>query len=90
MLRGINRQMIEIPHTDSPYFERALLVVRPGVDDAREDTLSAAAKELLQTAGSCSHLRRGRRRQLLARLVLALVSALLGGGVALLVCLWIA
>jgi hypothetical protein len=88
MLKGIHRQIIEIPHTDSPYFERALLVVRPGVDDATADTLTAAARELVHTAGDCSHLRRGRRRQIAARGVSAVFAAL-GGGAAVLLLQWL-
>ena len=30
MIKGVNRQMIEMTHTGSPYFERAFLVVRDG------------------------------------------------------------
>lgn len=33
MIKGVNRQIIEVMDTGNPYFERALLVVRPGYTD---------------------------------------------------------
>ena len=30
MIKGVNRQIIEVMDTGNQYFERALLVVRPG------------------------------------------------------------
>lgn len=68
MIKGVNRQMIEISDTGSPYFERALLVIHPGMDAANEDTLAAAARDMLKSANSCSHLRRNRRRLLAVRI----------------------
>ena len=29
MIKGVNRQMIEVTQTDSPFYERALFVVKP-------------------------------------------------------------
>lgn len=31
MIKGVNRQIIEVMDTGNPYFERALLVVRPAI-----------------------------------------------------------
>lgn len=36
MIKGINRQVIEVTETGNPYFERALLVVRPSYRDDDE------------------------------------------------------
>ena len=33
MIKGVNRQIIEVMDTGNQYFERALLVVRPGYTD---------------------------------------------------------
>ena len=38
MIKGINRQVIEVTETGNAYFERALLVVRPSYRDDDEKT----------------------------------------------------
>jgi hypothetical protein len=83
MIKGVNRQMIEILDTGNPYFERAFLVVQADIADVSTDTLQRQAKDLLKQADGCSHLRRARYKTLLSRVILALVSALLGAGIAL-------
>lgn len=77
MIKGINRQMIEILDTGNPYFERALLVVQAGMD-TDTDILRREAQDVLATADSCSHLRRSRRRFLLSYLLLGVSSAAFG------------
>lgn len=80
MLKGVNHQMIEVSRPDDPYFEKALLVVRPGADTGDEALLhSQAAKALLQ-AGSYSGLRRRRWRYRLTQAAWLLA----GGGFGLL------
>lgn len=37
MIKGVNRQIIEVMDTGNQYFERALLVVRPGYTDTGTD-----------------------------------------------------
>ncbi len=85
MIKGVNRQMIEILDTGNPYFERALLVVQPGMDTTDGDTLHHAAREMLQNTGSCSHLKRGRWRFLRDRAVLILLSGGAGAVLTLLI-----
>ena len=75
MLKGVNHQMIEVSRPDDPYFEKALLVVRPGTDFGDEVLHSHAAKALLQT-GVYSGLRRRRWRYRLTQLAWLLA----GGG----------
>ncbi|MCI8554017.1 MAG: hypothetical protein HFJ80_03625 [Clostridiales bacterium] len=62
MIKGINRQIIEVTDTGNPYFERALLIVRPHCADTPGDRLRAEANRLVRTAGGYSALRRSRRR----------------------------
>ena len=45
MIKGIHRQMIEVTHTGSPYFERAFLVVR-GDMAADEEKLRCMAQKV--------------------------------------------
>ena len=44
MLRGINRQVLEITETNNMYYEKALLVVRPEYTDAQKNVLEREAK----------------------------------------------
>lgn len=75
MIKGVNRQIIEISDTGSPYFERALLVVQSNMSAAEQQNLHQAAADLLKNTGSCSHLRRERLRLWRDRVALAALSA---------------
>ena len=44
MIKGVNRQMIEVTHTGSPYFERAFFVVRDGSSQPSEELLRHMAQ----------------------------------------------
>lgn len=78
MIKGINRQIIEVTETGNACFERALLVVRPSWQD--DDTrLHEEAKRLVEAACGYSGMRLGRRRRLRGRILLALSSAAAGG-----------
>ena len=46
MIKGINRQMIEVTHTGSPYFERAFLVVRAECSQPSDETLQHMAHKV--------------------------------------------
>lgn len=62
MIRGINRQMIEVTHTGSPYFERAFLVVRADCSQPAEEALQRMAEKVVEQADTYAGLRRQRRR----------------------------
>ena len=79
MIKGVNRQMIEVTHTGSPYFERAFLVVR-GDATADEEKLHRMAEKVVEQAATYSGLRRRRRRHLLRQGAFALLWG--GGGAA--------
>ena len=51
MIRGINRQVIEVNRTGSVYFERALLVVNPVFYDTGKAVLEREAKEVMERLG---------------------------------------
>lgn len=84
MIKGVNRQMIEVTHTGSPYFERAFLVVRGGVAPIEEEKLHCMAEKVVEQAGTYAGLRRQRRRYALRQGLFAL---LWGGGGA--VAMWV-
>ncbi len=77
MTKGINRQIIEVTDTKHPYFERALLVVRPDCADTRPEYLNGEAYRFLDRAQTYSGLRLKRRKQ---RLFSVLTSIATGAG----------
>ena len=77
MIKGVNRQMIEVTHTGSPYFERAFLVVRVG-SQPPEENLHRQAERVVQQAQTYAGLRRGRWKRRMQTAVYGLVCA--GGG----------
>ena len=51
MIKGVNRQIVDIPQPESAYFERAIFFVKPEYADTDEKKLRAAAQHVLpQTA----------------------------------------
>ena len=47
MIKGINRQVIEVLDTGNIYYERALLVVRPEFATAQREVLEKEARHML-------------------------------------------
>lgn len=47
MVKGVNRQIIEINDTGNRYFEKVLLFVAPGKSDLSESKLKSEAEEFL-------------------------------------------
>lgn len=84
MIKGVNRQMIEVTHTGSPYFERAFLVVRGGTLP-EEDKLHRMAQKVVEQAGTYTGLRRQRWWQTLRQGAFALLCAGVGAAV-----MWVA
>lgn len=80
MIKGINRQMIEVTHTGSPYFERAFLVVRAGSSRPSEEMLQQMAHKVVQQADSYAGLRRQRRRLWAQRIAWSTACAIGGAG----------
>ncbi len=58
MIKGVNRQMIEVTHTGSPYFERAFLVVRAGCQQPESSRLKRQAEKVVEQAGTYAGMRR--------------------------------
>ena len=78
MIKGVNRQMIEVTHTGSPYFERAFLVVRTGGETPSPEGLHRLAEKVVRQADTYAGLRLQRRRLWRQRLVYGIACA--GGG----------
>ena len=82
MLKGVNRQVLEICETPNSYFEKALFFVRPEYIGYSEGKLRERARRELAAAGSPPRRKaRGRREKLKAVLVpcLTLVAGLVLG-----------
>lgn len=50
MLKGVNKQVLEITSTQSPYFERIIFFVRPNQQNAGEGILKTEAERLAAKA----------------------------------------
>ena len=78
MIKGINRQMIEVTDTGSDYFERALLVVRPACSACEDERLREEARRLMQQSSGTGGMRLMRRRNRSRRLLFGAGSGLVG------------
>ena len=72
MIKGVNRQIIEVCDTGNRYFERAWLVVRPDCANTDSSRLHEEAQKIVRTAESYSGLRINQRRRWVRRVLLAL------------------
>ena len=78
MLKGVNRQVLEICETPNSYFEKALFFVRPEYIGYSEGKLRERARKALATAGSPPRRQTRNKRQKL-KAVLVPCLTLLGG-----------
>ncbi|MBQ9228102.1 MAG: hypothetical protein IJ168_04640 [Eubacterium sp.] len=51
MLKGVNKQILEVTNTESPYFEKIIFFVRPQGQQLSEKALRGEAEKLAQAAG---------------------------------------
>lgn len=51
MIKGINKQILEVTNTDSPYFEKIIFFVRPEGQRLSESALQQEAEKLAKNAG---------------------------------------
>ena len=80
MIKGVNRNVIEVVDTGSDMFERAILFVRPSGRDSDPERLESSARSFLSHA----RMRRKvlRRRAALGTVLKYILSAALGAGIA--------
>lgn len=52
MLKGINRQVVEIAHPESAYFEKVLFFVKPEYSSVNEEKLKSKAQVLIKNASA--------------------------------------
>ncbi len=80
MIKGINRQIIEINDTGNHYYEKALLIVKPEFASAHQQLLEREAMKLLKSMDAPSYYKRKRNTAL--RIIFAAAFALIGGALA--------
>lgn len=87
MIKGVNHQVIEVTETGNPFFERALLVLRPDCADAPKSLLQKEAQRLVQQADSYTAIRRNRTRYRRQRIAWLFSGSALGAAVSFLLML---
>lgn len=78
MIKGINRQMIEIVDIKDSYYEKAFLVIRPEYSDYQDKVLQEEARKLIKGFGYPYF---ARRRIDFFRITEVILSAVIGAGV---------
>lgn len=87
MVKGVNRQIIEVKNTGSEYFERALLFVKSGTTFEEYDSaLEEARKYVESLSGSKKETNVKRPKALIAALFAGLIVALMAIVVLLFLC----
>ena len=81
VIKGVNRQMIEVTQTNSPFYERALFVVKPEYTQESYEALHREATQVLESLGAPSAFRR--KNKVLFWGVRLGAAALAGAGIAL-------
>lgn len=61
MIKGVNRHVIEVTETESEYYERALLVIKPEYASMERDLLEREARKVLKELGAPSSMKRRNR-----------------------------
>ncbi len=80
MIKGINRQIVEVTDTKNPYFERIFLVVRHHCTDCPATLLDQEAHKVLSSQNAYSGLKKARLRYLGMQILCLLLGGILGAG----------
>lgn len=83
MLKGVNRQVVDIPQPESAYFERAIFFVKPEYAGMSESRLRAKADEMVKNVCAPPASARTERMSKTAKILRLLISAAAGAGVTL-------
>ena len=79
MVRGVSRQIIEVPDTGNIYYQKEYLVVKPEFSDAPRTLLEKEAKRVLRAMDAPSSIKRKNKKWVTALYFLA--AALVGAGI---------
>ncbi len=78
MIKGVNRQVVEVSETGSDYFERALFFVNPKYYGLTDGKLRERAQTLMGTAGSPPRTKTHEKRSKLKIIIEIAASAAAG------------
>ena len=78
MIKGINRQIVEVTDTKNPYFERIFLVVRHQCTDCPATLLDQEAHRLFSSQKAYSGLKKARRRYWTSQMLFLLFGGIIG------------
>lgn len=81
MLKGVNKQIVDIPQPDSAYFERAIFFVKPECSQISESKLRAKADEMVSMASVPKNKNKKNGKEKIAYFLHYLISAGVGAGV---------
>lgn len=85
MLKGVNRQVVEVADTGSEYFERAIFFVNPKYYGLTDGKLRERAQTLVTAAGAPPRTRQKSGRDKL-KTAIAIVASALAGSLVTVVC----
>lgn len=77
MLKGVNKQVLEITETQNGYFEKAIFFVKPEYSGMSEGKLRESARKELSDAGAPPEMKSGRREGL--KKIITIGGALVSG-----------
>ncbi len=78
MLKGVNRRIIEINNTESEFFERAIVFVKPNFNGLDKSVLEREADGYVKLlySGGAGFLRREARKKKIKKAVLFIAAAI--------------
>lgn len=75
MVKGVNKRIIEVNNTENPYFERAVLYLRPSVRELPNQVTLAEAESFLEVLGEMPRRPRNTGKKLIVLLFAAVTVA---------------
>ncbi len=84
MIKGVNRQVVEVAETGSDYFEKALFFVNPRYYGMTDGKLRERAQTLMNAAGSPPKTKSGSKRSKIGLIIEIAASAAAGAIITLL------
>lgn len=83
MIKGVNRQVVEITQTQCEYFERVLFFIKPEYSAVSEGEIKERAGAIAQSAGipPAEKLKKNKLRSALTMGAAAFAGAALSGGI---------
>lgn len=84
MIKGVNRQVLEVHETGTKYFEKALFFVRPEYSTLSEKRLNEKALQALSGTAKVPVTKRAKLKTVILKVIYLLFAAVAGAGITLL------